>query len=43
MYRNPNEAINKVRISSLFAEAYGRRAIVGAAVKGFVCTVIMLL
>jgi hypothetical protein len=37
MHRNPTEAINKIRFSSLFAEAYNKTATVGAAVKGFVC------
>jgi hypothetical protein len=41
MHRNPTEAINKVRFSSLFAEAYNKTATVGAAVKGFMCTGIM--
>jgi hypothetical protein len=41
MHRNPTEAINKVRLSSLFAEAYNKRATVGAAVKRCMCTGIM--
>jgi hypothetical protein len=41
MHRNPAEAINKVRFSSLFAEAYNKVATVGAAVKGSMCSGIM--
>jgi hypothetical protein len=38
MHRNPTEAINKVRFSSLFAEVYNKTATVGAAVKCFMCS-----
>jgi hypothetical protein len=43
MRRNPTEAINKVRFSSLFAEAYNKTATLEAAVKRFMCTGIMTL
>jgi hypothetical protein len=41
IHRNPFEAINKVKFSSLFAEAYSKSATVRAAAKRFMCIGIM--